>query len=228
MPIVGPTPGVTLVADLESILGGAQEPGYLRVTLIGFGPVIPVVPNSGVLADAGVPQLKGPQGNTAISILLYGNDVITPGGTLYEVAVLDSSQNVVQSGLYQFGQLSGPNTVDLTVATQIQQPPIAAPWQAYLAIIWTSAGGNLALSGVMASTFDITLDASVGTLTVGNFAPGTLVQFIIQQDATGNRAFPWPANVKNPPLVDMVANSITTALFTARANGNLYPILGWS
>lgn len=220
---------VTLNANLESILGGGEGGGYLRIILCGSGAVIPVVAGTCVLEDATIPQLIGPQvGSTPISQLLFGNDVITPNGTFYEIAVLDGRKNVVQAGMYQFAQAGGPNTVDLSTATQIPAPAPAQPWSPYQAITWTTNAGNLQLSGVNARTFDVTLEANVGTLQMTNFAPGTLVQLIIAQDATGGRAFPWPANVKNPPLVDAAANSITTAQFIARAGGNLYPVLGWS
>jgi len=110
---------ITLTANLESIVGGSESAGYLRITLCGFGPIQPSVPGS-MLADAGVPQLVGPQqGSTPLSVQLYGNDVITPQGTFYEVAVLDQNQNVVQCGNYQF---TGSGTVDLSQAVQLVQP----------------------------------------------------------------------------------------------------------
>lgn len=114
------TPSITLTANLESILGGTALAGYLRITLCGFGPVIPTVPGVGVIADAGIPRLVGPQeGSTEISQLLWGNDVIVPSGTFYEVAVLDDSKNVIQCGMYEF---TGSGTIDLSEATQIVPP----------------------------------------------------------------------------------------------------------
>lgn len=116
------TPQITLTANLESILAGAETGGYLRITLCGSGPVIPAVPGTCVLADATIPQIIGPQvGSTPLSIELYGNDVIVPGPdvTFYEIAVLDDDQNVIQAGNYRF---DGAGTIDLSEAAQIVAP----------------------------------------------------------------------------------------------------------
>lgn len=126
------TPGVTLEANLTSIIGEAEGGGYLRVTLCGYGPMIPVVPTGGaVLQDAGVPQIIGPQvGSTDVSVLLWGNDVIVPGPnvTFYEIAVLDKNQNVIQAGLYQF--LNSAGTVDLSTLV-----PYVGPYGFYLPLL---------------------------------------------------------------------------------------------
>jgi hypothetical protein len=113
---------VTLIAHLDSILGGAALGGYLRITLCGFGPIVPAVPGASI-ADAGVPQQIGPQGGGgSISQLLWGNDQITPAGTFYEVAVLDAKRNVIQAGNYQFSQAGGAVNVNLETAAQIVPP----------------------------------------------------------------------------------------------------------
>lgn len=114
------TPQITLTANLESILAGAELGGYLRVTLCGYGPQIPAVPGTCMVADAGVPQYVGPQsGSTPISMQLWGNDVIQPANTFYEVAVLDANKDVIQCGMYQF---TGSGTTDLSQAIQILPP----------------------------------------------------------------------------------------------------------
>ena len=61
---------------------------------------------------------------TLISVPLWGNDVISPSGTYYEIAVIDTLGNVVQSGIYQF---TGTQTIDLSNATQITQPSLLPP-----------------------------------------------------------------------------------------------------
>ena len=114
------TPQITLTANLESINSGAELGGYLRITLCGYGPQLPAVPGTCMLADAGVPQIIGPQvGSTPISVELFGNDVIQPANTVYEISVLDQNKDVIQSGLYSF---TGTQTVDLSQAAQIVQP----------------------------------------------------------------------------------------------------------
>ena len=115
------TPGVTLTADLQTIEpGGTLTGGYLRITLCGFGPQIPAVPGTCVLADGSVPQVVGPQGASALTVTLWGNDQIQPPNTFYEVAVLDKNQNAIQSGMYVFN--STPGNYDLSSAAQILPP----------------------------------------------------------------------------------------------------------
>lgn len=115
MPI---TPGVTLTATMKTILGNAALQGYLRITLCGFGPVLPVVPTVCMLGDASIPQKLGP--NTTFSQVLWGNDVISPANTFYEIAMLDQDENVIQAGIYQF--LNSAGSIDLSAATQIVGP----------------------------------------------------------------------------------------------------------
>jgi hypothetical protein len=111
---------MTLSANLMSILGEGAEAGYLRITLCGFGPVIPSVPGTGMLADAGIPQLIGPQvGSTALLVNLLGNAVINPANTFYEISVLDANQNVIQSANYI---LSGSGTQDLSQLIPLTPP----------------------------------------------------------------------------------------------------------
>lgn len=112
-----------LQANIESIIGGGATGGFLRITLCGFANIIPFSKPSpaGMLADAGVPQLVGPQASSPLSVALFCNDSITPDNTFYEIAVLDANQNVVQSGNYQFNGIAG-TTVDLSTQPQIVQP----------------------------------------------------------------------------------------------------------
>src|ERR1700678_3524238 len=55
------------------------------------------------------------------SIPLWGNDVITPAGTYYSVAVIDDKKNVVQSAMYQF---TGSGTIDISTVTPLHPPPL--------------------------------------------------------------------------------------------------------
>lgn len=117
------TPQITLTANLESIIGGAFTGGFLRITLCGSGPIIPAVPGTCLLADATIPQITNAQVDAGhpITVKLFGNDVITPGPdvTFYEIAVLDSDENVIQSGNYRF---DGVAAIDLSQAVQIVAP----------------------------------------------------------------------------------------------------------
>lgn len=133
-------PLVTLNANLFSILGGGDiSAAQLQITLAGYGQIPPAVAGSGLLADAGDPLLLS-QSLSPISQLLFGNDVITPLGTYYSIAVLDGQGSIIQEGNYQFEQLGGANTVDLSTLIPIgssypsifsEQPAGAYPGTAY-------------------------------------------------------------------------------------------------
>lgn len=181
------TPGVNLTANLESILGGTEKGGFLRITLCGFGPVLPAVPNVGMLADAGIPMYVGPQvGSTPIAQTLWGNDVINPSGTFYEIALLDQDKDVIQAGIYQLNNDAG--TVDLSTLTQYLGPygfslgslkymPCtgAVPGTTYLAagsVIAVSYNGIFLVKNPATGTLGYTLAGDEKTITL-NFATQT-------------------------------------------------------
>lgn len=107
------TPNITLMVTLQDFSGNDVQNGYLSVTLCNFGPILPRVAGTSMLAK--IDQLLTLAAGT-LSLPLYGNDQITPGGTYYSISVLDDKKNVVQCGIYQF---TGSATVDLSTATQI-------------------------------------------------------------------------------------------------------------
>jgi hypothetical protein len=146
------TPQITLTANLETIAGGGLQAGYIRVTLCGYGPITPAVPGAGLLADSGVPQFVGPQtaAGTPLQVQLYGNDVITPANTFYEIAVLDANKNVIQANNYQF---SGSGSFDLSSLAPIVPPygfPIGnlvyEPCTSNSAVQWVAPGPVMAVS----------------------------------------------------------------------------------
>lgn len=172
------TPQITLTANLETILAGAETAGYLEITLCGYGPVIPSVPGTCLLADGGVPQRIGPQqGSTPLSILLYGNDVIQPAGTFYSIAVLDQNQNIVQANNYS---LTGSGSQDLSSLTPMTAPygfPISG--LRYLQCSGSLIGGNRVFTaagpvvaptynGILLSSDQYSVSGNVITL---NFSP---------------------------------------------------------
>ena len=103
------TPAITLTATLESVTGGlvgsAANPSQMRITLCGFGYLLPTVPGVCNLDKVGPLYLDSTNGS--ISTLLWG------------IALLDDQRNIVQAGLYQ---LTGSGTVDLSSLTPIIQP----------------------------------------------------------------------------------------------------------
>jgi hypothetical protein len=112
------TPNITLTATLEDFTGAAAgsvaNPAKLRIALCGFGPVLPRVTGTTMLARTG--PFDEYSTGAALSITLFGNDQITPTGTYYSIEILDGEDNVVQCGAYIF---TGSTTIDLSNAAQI-------------------------------------------------------------------------------------------------------------
>lgn len=214
---------ITLTANMETILGGAGLAGYIDIVLCGYGANPARVVGSGMLADAGIPKLKGPA--TSFSILLYGNDQIAPSNTFYAITIYDDKKQAIQTSNYIL--VGGPATVDLSTLTPSIIPPPPVPTN-YITV--NPAHGNVTVDDLGWNgpvVIDMFLTGNV-VLTLQNFNRGQIVQFIIEQDAAGARDITWPIIVKNPPVIEPSAFGITTANFIVRADGNLYPQLGWS
>ena len=141
-----PTPQITLKATLLDFsgvaIGSATNPAKLRIALCGYGQALPNVAGVGNIAKVASWPSDILFEGTLISVPLWGNDVISPSGTYYEIAVIDTLGNVVQSGIYQF---TGTQTIDLSNAVQITQPSLLPP-------IITEYSQLLKNSGVAGST----------------------------------------------------------------------------
>jgi hypothetical protein len=115
------TPNITLTATLDDLTGAAAgslaNPAKLRIALCGFGPVLPLIAGTAVLARTGPFAVYST--GAAISTQLWGNDQITPANTYYSIEILDGEDNVVQCGAYQF---TGGGSIDLSNAPQIVPP----------------------------------------------------------------------------------------------------------
>jgi hypothetical protein len=119
------TPLITLTATLLDYsgvtIGSPTQPAWLRIWLAGFGATLPVIAGTGNLAKVSSPYLDIPFTGLIVSVPLWANSQISPSGTYYAISVLDTNKNVVQTGIYQFEQIT-PTTIDLSSAPQIVQP----------------------------------------------------------------------------------------------------------
>jgi hypothetical protein len=153
-----PTPQITLTFTLLDFegneLGSALQPAWLRVALCNFGSFLPRVPGAGVIGEVSswfvdIPFIGAGQQ----SIKLWGNDVIVPGPdvTYYQISVLDTNKNLVQTGLYQF---DGTQTIDLSNATPITpgQPP-SLPSLQYLPCTGAVPGSFFTAPGQVIAAF---------------------------------------------------------------------------
>jgi hypothetical protein len=222
------TPALTLTATLQSIEGAADAGSALLITLCGFGQELPHIAGTSMLAK--IKQFVLATSGT-ISIPIWGNDVISPAGTYYSVAVLDDAKNVVQSGIYQF---TGSGTIDLSNAPQLYlqplPPPPVVPTDAIYVIVASSSTPVFSPTTAQVTTYDFTLTSNVTGSTASGFQEGQIVVFILRVAAPGGYTFAWPGTIKNPPAVNTVAGSVSTFAFVVDQNSNFYPLSGgvWS
>ncbi len=100
-----------------NLIGTPANPAKVCVTLCGYGPQLPSIIGTSMIARPGPIYIESTSGT--FSIPLWGNDQIVPGGTYYTVSLLDGQGNVVQCGAFQF---TGSGLQDLSNASQILPP----------------------------------------------------------------------------------------------------------
>lgn len=251
-----PGPQITLIASLQDITGSADSNpngnSRLRVTLCGFGGLLPRIVGTSMLAKVAYISI---QTGAQVSIPIWGNDAITPAGTFYCIEIIDSKGVRVQANNYQ---LTGSGTQDLSnLSPYLPPPPVSAP----LIPIYSNPiggalqfingslqiNGNLTVTGtingntgggliVVPDAANITFDGSQGSafktilnigntvLTVTNMANKAYVAIVFQQDATGGRTVTWPANVHNNGEVNPGPNIRSSQTFMADTDGSLIAV----
>lgn len=112
------TPQITLTISLEDFsgnqIGTIGQPAYVRVQLCNFGPFLPRIPGTAMIGQVADVNQEIPYVGSAITLKLWGNDVITPPETYYAISILDAKRNVIQTAPYAFtGTFSG----DLSTVT---------------------------------------------------------------------------------------------------------------
>ena len=128
------TPQITLTATLQDQSGQPLPKAQLIITLCGYGPTLPCIIGTSMLAQVGPVEYTLLDGTADLP--LWGNDVITPAGTFYSIQLVDNKKNVVQAGIYQF---TGSGTIDLSNAPQILPGPgggITPPLQYLTSTLW--------------------------------------------------------------------------------------------
>lgn len=221
------SPTITLTITLDDLQGAAigsvGSPAYVEIALANYGPILPRVSGTAMLAKVGPSAQKIPYLGTPITVHLFGNDVITPAGSYYVITVYDDQLNILQSGAYVF---TGTVSADLSILAQI-----------FPSATSSVMGSEVTLQATATPTFDcrlvngpvefylvLTQNVTSSTL-LPNFA-GQIVIIRLQQDATGGRTFVWPTNVVSPGAINSAPNAVTSQAFFVASNGNAYPLEG--
>ena len=127
---------VTLSAKLQSASGPTVTGCKLRVTLVNYGSMSPVVLGTCILNPL---SLTTPFVNGALSVSLYGNDAIFPSGTRYLVETIDSKHNVTSADEYE---LFGTSTLDLSLLVPYNANASAATAAYYLRMLFLDTVTN--------------------------------------------------------------------------------------
>ena len=171
-------PLITITGNFESISGVST--GSVIVTLKNFGSDMPRVSGTGFLTtqQITVPLAVGAN----FSTLLYGNDVILPGNTYYNIQFFSAAGTLLTSLNYQF---TGSGTLDLSAQT-----PVSVLGVAVATIVAASVTANsLILTG--ATSGSTTLQAASvagGTATLPNNT-GTIAELNLIQTWTAAQTF---------------------------------------
>lgn len=220
------TPQIGLTITLDDLqgeaVGSVGSPAFVEIALANYGATLPRIAGTAMLAKVGPASQRIPYEGTAISVSLWGNDVITPAGTYYVITILDDQLNILQSGAYEFtGTLSA---VDLSTLPQTF-PSATSSVQGSEVILQPTATPtfNCGLVNGPVEFYLVLTENVTGSTLLPNFA-GQIVMFRIQQNGTGGFTFVWPTNVQNPGVISADPDVTTSQAFFVASNGNAYPL----
>lgn len=150
-------PAITLTGTLQDIFGSADSGCFIVFTLCGYGSSLPRINGTSLLAKTAPIPVACPAGT--FSVFLWGNDVITPSGTFYQVTLLDDQENVIQTAAYQF---TGSGTLDLSTQAPYL-PPSALPFSPNAVVTNPAGGATQTIAGGLNINGNVTI---TGNLTV--------------------------------------------------------------
>jgi hypothetical protein len=99
-----PTPSAVITGNLQTLTGSADV-GSVVFTLVNYGNTVPRVVGTALLLQSSVTAQADGSGN--FSVTLWGNDVITPANTYYEVDFRSDASTSVQVVPYSFSGAGG-------------------------------------------------------------------------------------------------------------------------
>jgi hypothetical protein len=101
---------VTVTGNFESLTGAGT--GYVIATLINFGNNVPRVSGTGLIVNPS--SSTGLSSNFSLS--LWGNDVITPSNTYYQISFYGTNKLLIAADVYQF---TSGGTYDLSATSPV-------------------------------------------------------------------------------------------------------------
>lgn len=221
------TPGFTLTADLQDLIGAeagsVANPARLRITLCNYGLTPPVIAGTSVLAQI---VYEAVSTGSPLSIVLYGNDQISPGATYYAIETLDGRGRTVQTAAYQLTGAGG----NLSTLIPITPTPPAGTPSTYF-----NLGGDLsnqpvthgpgAGAGATAQLLGTDGNFLISLNTGSSPATDDVVLSFPFTQSRGHVTYPviqFVSTFATPPTPPSVSPSITSATtFQMKVNGTL-------
>jgi hypothetical protein len=156
-------------------------------------------------------------GTVTILTGVAGYAEMSGGGTVSQLASLYAYENSRSSGtvtnnygLYVDNQTAGTSNYSIytagTAPAQFGGPVISG-------LKAVSFSSTPTFDAKLGNTQKITLTGNVTSSTLSNATAGEQINFIICQDATGNRTFVWPSNVKGGMTIGSTASKCSAQTF---------------
>jgi len=215
----------TISGTLTGVIEDAPEEGSVVIALCGYGPQVPRVQGSSLMARVTSLQIDAdPDGSFEAEVA--GNDQIQPAGTYYTITVLDANGDVVQVNAYVF---LGNNDYDLDATEPFDpsqpMPPLPPLIINQLLIVSPPFSPTPNFPGDQYTAWGFNLTGDVTSSTMSGIVQGNLYTFLITQGSPGGWKFTWPPMCLNATPVDPTPSSMTVQTFIAIANnGPLLPI----
>jgi hypothetical protein len=152
-----------------------------------------------LVGTAGFAKMSGTSGAVNSMMALYAYPNVRSAGTVTN-----------NYGLYVDAQTAGTNNYSIYTAGTAPARFGGAVISGLNVVTFSSTPTFDARLG---NTQKITLTGNVSSSTLANAAAGEQVNFIICQDATGNRTFAWPTNVKGGMAIGSTASTCSAQNF---------------
>jgi hypothetical protein len=169
------TPTITIRGTLENLIGTADA-GSVRFELVNYGSDVPRIVGTCIIGQ--VEQTVQADGTGAFSIVLWGNDVITPANTYYNVRISNSAGAELVVVPYQF---SGVGGFDLSTLQPFNlSAPTSTPVITPNAVVTNpTATQIISVFPLAATTFNASTGFQIsGTATSGNVLRGNGTDFV--------------------------------------------------
>lgn len=173
-----------------------------------------------------------PLGNNQESDSLYNSDSLRSGGATSGAILPSPTDNKFrfQTGAFvaAFAQMmvnkgftinDAPFSNLVAVLTNVKT---SADFAA--SMIQVPYATSVTFNAAQSSGFDLTLTGNVASSSLTSTSVGQILSFVISQDATGGRTFPWPSQLTPTGQICSTPLSTSVQLFQVRFGGAIVPI----